>query len=136
MPLVRIDLSETRSPDVRSAIADGVHEALVAAIGIPPGDRFQFVTPHAPEELIFDRSYLGIERRDIVYIQITLVEGRPFELKLDLYRRITANLVAAGVRAQDVFITLTENNLQNWSVGNGEAQLVDRDLETRSQPHG
>lgn len=125
MPLVRIDLSATRPPAVRRAIADGVHRALVDAIGIPAGDRFQVVTPHDPEELVFDPNYLDIARRDVVCVQITLVAGRPRELKLELYRQIAANLTDAGVRSEDVFVTLVENSIDNWSVGNGRAQLVD-----------
>ncbi|MFE9370071.1 tautomerase family protein [Streptomyces sp. NPDC006711] len=125
MPLVRIDLSATRPPAIRRAIADGVHQALVDAIGIPAGDRFQIVTPHDPEELIFDPNYLDVARRDVVYVQITLVAGRPRELKRDLYRQITANLTDVGVRPEDVFVTLIENALDNWSVGNGRAQLVE-----------
>ncbi|MET8545197.1 tautomerase family protein [Kitasatospora sp. NPDC004799] len=125
MPLVRIDLSASRPPAVRRAIADGVHRALVDAVGIPAGDRFQIVTPHAPDEMLFDPAYLDVARRDVVCVQITLVAGRPRELKLDLYRRIAANLADAGVRPEDVFVTLVENTLDNWSVGNGQAQLVD-----------
>ncbi|MDH6575275.1 tautomerase family protein [Kitasatospora sp. MAP5-34] len=125
MPLVRIDLSATRPPALRRAIADGVHQALVDAVGIPAGDRFQIVNPHDPDELIFDPDYLDVARRDVVCIQITLVAGRPRELKLDLYRQIAANLTDVGVRPEDVFVTLVENALDNWSVGNGRAQLVD-----------
>lgn len=124
MPLVRIDLSATRPAEVRSAIGAGVHRALRDAIGIPAGDRFQIVTAHEPGELVFDPDYLGIARADVVYIQITLVGGRPEKLKLELYRRITENLAEAGVRPDDVFIVLTETGLADWSVGNGEAQLV------------
>ena len=125
MPLVRIDLSAHRPPAVRRAVADGVHQALVEVIGIPAGDRFQIVTPHDPDELIFDPSYLGVDRQDVVYVQITLVQGRPQKLKLDLYRRIAELLAEAGVRPEDVVITLVENALDNWSVGNGIAQLVE-----------
>ncbi|MCP2165447.1 tautomerase family protein [Goodfellowiella coeruleoviolacea] len=125
MPLVRIDLSAARPPAQRRAIADGVHRALVDAIGIPPADRFQIVTPHATDELIFDPTYLDVARQDVVSIQITLVAGRPRERKLDLFQRITENLVAAGVRSEDVFVTLVENALDNWSVGHGRAQLVE-----------
>jgi len=125
MPLVRIDLSAHRPLLQRRAIADGVHQALVDAIGIPADDRFQIVTPHDAEELIFDPSYLGVDRRDVVYVQITLVQGRSRDLKLDLYRRITDLLTGAGVRPEDVVITLVENALDNWSVGNGRAQLVE-----------
>ncbi|MFF4382616.1 tautomerase family protein [Kitasatospora sp. NPDC001547] len=125
MPLVRIDLSTDRPPAVRRAIADAVHQALVDAVGIPADDRFQIVTPHDPEELVFDPNYLDVARRDVVCVQITLVAGRPRELKLDLYRRLAANLAEAGVRPEDVFVTLTENALDDWSVGNGRAQLVE-----------
>ncbi|MFI9328935.1 tautomerase family protein [Kitasatospora sp. NPDC052868] len=125
MPLVRIDLSVTRPPALRRAIADGVHQALVDAVGIPAGDRFQIVTPHDPEELVFDPNYLDVARRDVVCVQITLVAGRPREVKLALYRQIAANLADVGVRPEDVFVTLVENALDNWSVGNGRAQLVD-----------
>lgn len=45
MPLQRIELSESRSPESRRAIADAVHRALVQAIGVPEADRFQVVTP-------------------------------------------------------------------------------------------
>jgi phenylpyruvate tautomerase PptA (4-oxalocrotonate tautomerase family) len=124
MPLVRIDLADSRPPATRRAIADGVHDALIGAIGIPAGDRFQIVTVHPAEELIFDPEYLGVERADIVYVQITLVTGRPREIKLELFRQIAKNLAAAGVRPQDIAVTLTENTLEDWSFGDGQAQLV------------
>jgi 4-oxalocrotonate tautomerase len=126
MPLVRIDLDASTRQSTQRAIADGVHDALVQAIGIPPGDRFQILTPHRSEELIFDAGYLGVERRDVVYIQITLRGGRSQEQKNDLYARIVANLAAGGVAAEDVFVTLTENGSGDWSLGRGEAQLLDR----------
>jgi phenylpyruvate tautomerase PptA (4-oxalocrotonate tautomerase family) len=69
---------------------------------------------------------MGIERRDVVFVQITLVAGRTDERKKRLYQEIVANLQAdAGVRREDVVITLTENNRIDWSIGNGVAQLVD-----------
>lgn len=126
MPLVTIDAGPHRSAAVLRAIADGVHDALVAAIGIPPGDRFQIIGTRGAGELIFDPTYLGIERHDVVFIRITLVAGRTDERKKDLYRRIVADLEErAGVRREDVVITLTENNPVDWSVGNGVASLID-----------
>lgn len=124
MPLTRIDLSATRSHAHRRAIGDGVQRALCDAIGVPADDRFQIITPHDPADLIFDPEYPGVRREDIVYIQIVFVAGRPRDLKLDLYRRIVANLADAGVRPEDVFVVLHENGLEDWSVGNGEAQLL------------
>lgn len=126
MPLVSIDAGPDRSAGTLRAIADGVHDALVTAISIPAGDRFQVITTHGAGELIFDPAYMGVDRRDVVFIRITLVAGRADEHKKDLYRQIVANLEArAGVRREDVVITLTENSPIDWSVGNGVAQLVE-----------
>ncbi|MEV7212650.1 tautomerase family protein [Kitasatospora cineracea] len=124
MPLVRIDLADSRPADLRRAIADGVHDALVAVVGIPEADRFQLLTVHPADELVFDADYLGVRRLDVVYVQITLVTGRPRPLKVELFRRIAANLAVVGVRPEDVHVVLTENTVEDWSFGNGEAQLL------------
>ena len=44
MPLVRISLKSSRSQKHRHGIADCVHRAMVQAIGIPEGDRFQIIS--------------------------------------------------------------------------------------------
>jgi phenylpyruvate tautomerase PptA (4-oxalocrotonate tautomerase family) len=126
VPIVRIDLSDRRTPAQRRAISDGVHRAFVDAVGIPPGDRFHVVTTHPAGELIADPEFLDVRREDVVYLQITLVRGRPTELKQALYRRIVEELVGVGVRAEDVAIVLTENDPVDYSWGNGEAQLLGR----------
>ncbi len=73
MPFVRISLRQGISPEYRKALADGVHRAMVEAIAIPPDDRFQVITEHPPEGLIYDPQYLGVHRSDrIVLVQITL----------------------------------------------------------------
>jgi len=64
MPLVRIDLREGTSPDYRNALGDGVQRAMIEAFALPPDDRFQVITEHPPEGLIYDRAYLGIQRSD------------------------------------------------------------------------
>ena len=128
MPLVRISLRSGRSAAQKQAISDGIHRAMVETIGVPPDDRFQIVTEHADGEgLIADPRYLGVERTDgVVMIQIALRRGRTVEQKKALYRRIADNLAAApaSVRPQDVFVALVENDLADWSFGNGEAQYV------------
>ncbi|GCE11947.1 tautomerase family protein [Tengunoibacter tsumagoiensis] len=129
MPFVHISLRQGTSIAYRHAIADGVHKALVDAIGIPNADRFQVITEHDLANLIYDEHYLVDNARTegIVFIQITFVQGRTSEMKQDLYHRIAENLTRnPGLRAEDVFITLVENSPADWSVGNGEAQLLKR----------
>jgi len=126
MPLVRIDLRAGTSPEYRRAIADGVHQALVDSLAIPPDDRFQVVSEHAPENLIHDPQYLGIARSDkVVLVQITLSAGRKPAQKRALFRRIAELLARSpGVRPQDVVVNLVEVAWENWSFGNGESQYT------------
>lgn len=126
MPLVRISLKKGKSPEYRKSIGEAVHRALVEAIGVPAQDRFQVISEHSPEDLIYDPSYLDIERTEnIVFIQITLNAGRTVEQKKALYQRIVELLAGEpGIRPQDVLINLVEVPPENWSFGNGRAQYA------------
>lgn len=126
MPFVRISLSANYSSDVARVVGDGVHAALVAALDVPAEDRFQVVTQHAAAEMIWNRTYLGVDRSEAaVFVQIFLAEGRSDDKKRALYANIVANVTAAGlVRPQDVLIVLSESPRVNWSFGNGIAQYV------------
>jgi 4-oxalocrotonate tautomerase len=125
MPLVRISHRSGVSDAYRQALSDGVQEAMAGTINVPPDDRFHILTEHAAG-LIFDAHYLGIERTpDWVAIQITLRRGRTVEMKQALYRRIAENLARnPGLRPGDILVCLVENDLADWSFGNGEAQYV------------
>ena len=126
MPLVRIDLRAGHSAAVRQAVGDSVHQAMVETIGVPAEDRFQVITEHPPEGLVYDPGYLGIRRSDgIVLVQITLNAGRTVEQKRALYGRIAA-LVSerAEIRPADVLVSLVEVTKENWSFGDGVAQYA------------
>jgi phenylpyruvate tautomerase PptA (4-oxalocrotonate tautomerase family) len=126
MPLVRISLIEGRAAQYKRAVADAVHQALVRALGIAPDDRFQVITEHSRDELIFDANYLGVQRSDaFVIVQITLRSGRSSELKKALYQSIVDNLAdQPGLRREDVMIVLIENELADWSFGKGVASYI------------
>jgi len=126
MPLVRISLREGKSEQYRKAIADGVHQAMIEAIDAPAQDRFQVITEHSPDDLIYNPSYLGIERTDdIVIVQITLSAGRKPAQKRKLYHRMAEILAKdPGLCPQDLMINLVEVAWENWSFGNGEAQYI------------
>jgi phenylpyruvate tautomerase PptA (4-oxalocrotonate tautomerase family) len=126
MPLVRISLREGKSEQYRKAVADSVHQALVEAIEIPAQDRFQIVTEHSANDLIYDPSYLGIDRNDdIIIVQITLSAGRKPGQKRKLYERMAELLEKnAGLKPQNLMVNLVEVAWENWSFGNGEAQYA------------
>jgi len=129
MPLVRIDVPANRDATYRRKVSDAVHKALVDVIGIPPADRFHIVTAHAPEDLIFDPSYLDVTRTPaFLAVHITLRRGRAPEKKRALYRAIADNVnTATGTRAEDVMVVLSENEPIDWSFGGGIAQYAPAD---------
>jgi 4-oxalocrotonate tautomerase len=126
MPLVRIDLRKGTSSAYRRALADGVHAAMVEAIAIPPDDRFQVISEHDGDSLVYDPRYLGIHRSDhMALIQITMSGGRKPAQKRVLFRRIAELLAKSpGIRPEDIFINLVEVAWENWSFGLGEAQYT------------
>jgi len=126
MPLVRISLREGKSEQYRRALADAVHQAMVEAIDAPPQDRFQIITEHSANDLIYDPSYLGVERSDnIVIVQITLSAGRKPGQKRKLFQRMAEIMEKnPGLRPQDLMISLVEVAWENWSFGNGESQYT------------
>jgi len=83
MPLVRIDLSKNASKERIRAVSDAVYGAMVEIANVPLHDKFQIITRHADDEIIYpEEGYLGIEySRDLVIIQITWVGGRSIDLK-------------------------------------------------------
>ncbi len=127
MPLVRIDLNQDKYNKESSAkIGDLVYDAMEQELSVPKDDKFQIITRHNESELNYAKSYLGIDYSDgIVFIQITLNDGREVDLKKKLYARIANDLnQILDIRKQDVFISLVEVKKENWSFGNGEAQYA------------
>jgi phenylpyruvate tautomerase PptA (4-oxalocrotonate tautomerase family) len=124
MPFVEIFSPAHRPAEHTRQLADAVHGALVAAIGIPAADRFQAVSSAA--QLSYDAGYLGIQRSaDFTLVRITLRRGRSVEQKRALYRNIAEGASrATGIRPEDVMVVLVENDLPDWSFGGGVAQYV------------
>jgi phenylpyruvate tautomerase PptA (4-oxalocrotonate tautomerase family) len=124
MPFVRIDLAKGKTADRRKAIGEIIYKAMTEIINVPKDDKFQVITEHAPEDLNFPESYLGIAySRDIIFIQITLNAGRTIDMKKAFYKRIADDLhEQLKIRREDVVINLVEVAKENWSFGNGVAQ--------------
>jgi hypothetical protein len=99
-----------------------VYEGIVGILKAPDGDRFMVISEHAPENLVFDPSFLGIERSpDLIYIQVTSTVGNTKEQKLAFFRQMADELNRRlGVRREDVFISLVFIDREDWSFGNGE----------------
>jgi 4-oxalocrotonate tautomerase len=127
MPLVRIDIGNSATPELAQTVSDVVYTAMIEIAGVPRHDKFQIITRHVADELIYPSAgYLGIDYTPgIVFIQVFWVAGRTTDVKKAFYRKIADELHArAGVRRQDVFISLIDAAREDWSFGNGEMQYA------------
>jgi len=126
MPLVRISLMKGKPASFGERVGEIVYRAMVDTINVPGHDHFQVITQHDENSLIYDPTYLDIPRSDgIIFIQVTLNEGRTVELKKLFYRTVAQRLhTDLGVRPEDVLINLVEVKKENWSFGRGIAQYA------------
>ncbi|MDD1370596.1 tautomerase family protein, partial [Bacillus sp. MHSD17] len=79
--------------------------------------------------LLYNPYYLlerGEKRTEnMMYVSITCGPGRTIKQKSDLYQSISSKVSeCSGIKIADIFITLNEIAAENWSFGQGVAQLV------------
>jgi 4-oxalocrotonate tautomerase len=127
MPLARIDLSKDAPSELVRVVSEAIYRAMVEVANVPQHDKFQVVTRHAPDEIIYpEEGYLGLTyTRDLIIIQITWVSGRAVDVKKKFFRRIADEIhEKARVRREDIWINLVDTNREDWSFGNGEMQYA------------
>jgi 4-oxalocrotonate tautomerase len=127
MPLVRIDLNKDAPAERIRVVSQAVYGAMTEIANVPVNDKFQIVTRHSADEIIYpDEGYLGVTYSpDLIIIQVTWVGGRSIDVKKQFYRRIADEIhEKAGVRKQDVWISLVDSGRVDWSFGNGEMQYA------------
>lgn len=130
MPLIQINMMKGKSPKYIKAVCDGIHKALVAAWKIPLNDRFQLVSEYKKGHFHFDKTIWGVKRSDhLISIYITSI-SRSAAMKKKLYRELVKVLGEnPKVRKEDIFVTIVTVGREDWSFGNGIAQLTDSSLK-------
>ena len=117
MPLIQIDLDRDLFDSLGDKLSEAVHSAQLDALDIPSDDLFQVFTPRGPGELRFDPGYNGVDRQRLVLLRITMVHMYPVATKQRLYRAIVERFCEAGVRAEDILISVVENGFEDWYAG-------------------
>jgi phenylpyruvate tautomerase PptA (4-oxalocrotonate tautomerase family) len=130
VPLVRINLSKSASAETVRTVSEVVYDAMINVANVPANDKFQIITRHADDELVYPADgYLGVTYTPgIVFIQVTWNAGRTIEVKKAFYKAVAEGIsTKAGIRIQDVFISLIDVAREDWSFGNGEMQYAPKD---------
>jgi len=108
-------------------VGNAVYNAMVTLANVPINDRFQVITRHDVDEIVYpEEGYLGIHYTpELIIIQVTWVGGRSTEVKRSFYKQIADEIHAKqGIRKEDIVISLIDNNREDWSFGNGEMQYA------------
>ncbi|UPV78407.1 tautomerase family protein [Bacillus rugosus] len=127
MPFVQIHLRAGRSEAWLQKLSRTIHQSMTEEINVPKDDYFQVIRQYENSEFYYDPSYLQVERTDeLIYIHFTLKDSRTTEQKKALYRSIASRIHSElGARKEDVFIMLAGNQDEDWSFGNGRAQMIE-----------
>jgi phenylpyruvate tautomerase PptA (4-oxalocrotonate tautomerase family) len=122
MPFARIDLLKGKTAEYRATVADVVYKGIVDVLKAPDGDRFIVIGEHEPENLIYDKQFLGWDRSpDFLLIQVTSTVGNNKESKLAFMRYIADELKSKlSVRPDDIMINTVFVDRSDWSIGNGD----------------
>lgn len=130
MPLARINIAKTASADTVRAISNVIYDAMTALANVPVHDKFQIVTRHAEDELIYPQEgYLGVTYTpNIVFIQVTWNAGRSIDVKKAFYKAVAEGIAEkTGMRIDDVWINLIDVAREDWSFGRGEMQYAPKE---------
>jgi len=122
MPFTRIALPAGTSAGFQQKLSTILQQTLVAEFDVPKDDCFQLLDEHAPAQRVFARHYLGGPRSD-GFIWFSITAGRPRSTlqKQRFYQRLAERLYdELAVRPQDVMVTLTFTQPEDWSFAHGE----------------
>ncbi|OBH63628.1 tautomerase [Mycobacterium intracellulare] len=130
MPLLYVDLIEGRTPSEVRALLDAIHETVVEAFGVPERDRYQVVRTHPAHEVIALDTGLGFDRSARQVILHVVSRRRSRELKQKFYELLASRLAdRCGLDPADLIVSVTENNDEDWSFGQGRAQFLTGELK-------
>jgi len=115
-------------------VSNRIHQSLIQHFHIPEDDYFQLFLAYPPQHFFYDSQYLleNEEKRtdNMIYISITCGQGRTIEQKKKLYHSIAEGLhTDLDLSTNNIFITLNETQLENWSFGQGIAQMMNQKEE-------
>jgi phenylpyruvate tautomerase PptA (4-oxalocrotonate tautomerase family) len=116
MPLSRIEVCRSRSPEDVRFLLESVYEAQIEAFGVPATDRQIRYFELRPEHFLTPPG----RSENFTLVTIQLFPGRTVEAKRKLFKSIVERFAKIGISPLDVFIGLQESARENWSLANGD----------------
>ena len=125
MPLVTINVWQGLPENQIDQIQQATHACLVKAWGIPDNGGYYLINERPQSRMRIDRTMWGIERSNQppILLQITS-SPRSAEMKTSFYKLLAGEFARLGFRPEDLFISITPTQLEDWSSGHAEAQSL------------
>ncbi|MBY0596745.1 tautomerase family protein [Bacillus bingmayongensis] len=130
MPFVTVYYPESQSNrEELKKVSNGIHLALIEHFQIPKDDYFHLFLPYPSHQFFYNSYYLLEEEKKrsekMIHVSITCGPGRTIDQKRNLYQSISESFYNhLNISTTDIFITLNETPAENWSFGQGIAQMV------------
>jgi phenylpyruvate tautomerase PptA (4-oxalocrotonate tautomerase family) len=130
MPFINVYYPESLSnKEELTMVSNSIHRSLIEHFKIPENDYFQMFFPYTSNRFFYDPFYLleeGKQRTEkMIHVSITCGPGRTINQKRNLYQSISKAISDhLNISTTDIFITLNETSAENWSFGEGIAQMV------------
>jgi hypothetical protein len=112
-------------------LQDTIHTCFVKAWNIPENGGFYIINERAKSRMRISRTMWGINRSEHppLLLQITS-SPRSKESKVELFRLLAEELEKQGIQKEDLFISISPTQREDWSFGNGVAQLLQEEDHT------
>ena len=125
MPLITINITEGMTDFAIDQLQDTIHTCFVKALNIPENGGFYIINERAKSRMRISRTMWGINRSEHppLLLQITS-SPRSKESKVELFRLLAEELEKQGIQKEDLFISISPTQWEDWSFGNGVAQLL------------
>ena len=125
MPLTTINITEGMTDFAIDQLQETIHTCFVKAWNIPENGGFYVINERAKSRMRISRTMWGINRSEHppLLLQITS-SPRSKESKVELFRLLAEELGKQGIHKEDLFISISPTQWEDWSFGNGVAQLL------------
>lgn len=125
MPLLKFHMYEGRTEKEVTDILNATHEAMVQSFEVPDSDRYQLVHEHKSYQMIMKDTGLGYERSN-QFILIHIISRKRTKGQIQAFYKNTTDALynQCGIDPKDIMFSISENEDEHWSFGEGIAQFL------------
>ncbi|MBI4962628.1 MAG: tautomerase family protein [Desulfomonile tiedjei] len=112
MPIIQINLYEGRSQAEKIAICRSIQDAIKQALSITHDNFHHRICEFNDSTLLIPPG----RSKNYIMIEINMLPGRDEALKLEMFRKIEANLKQFNISSDDILIICHDPSLENWYI--------------------